>query len=211
MTCVRHGEDILIPCKRWRECPGCGLRLQWQLRKRLEAGIARLPREVRETSAGELLFMPMFVTLTFPSSQAPTVRQAQDAWKSLRNRLRYRGFLSEYAWVLQRQDNAERTLHFHAIMHMPYFRDGLRSWRELLLASGFGVQNKYVPASSEHASYCSNYIASRLADLPRGHRAWTFSRGFPISEYERQKNAVELALGSILERHEWVPEYELRI
>jgi hypothetical protein len=89
---------------------------------------------------------------------------------------RYRGYLGAYGWVLQRQRNG--TLHFHGIAHLPWFADGLAEWRELLVKSGFGVQNKLVVAERQHARYCAKYISTRLAGLAPLRRAYGFSADF---------------------------------
>jgi hypothetical protein len=121
------------------------------LTERLISGIENVPADK----------MPMFFTLTFPLAHAPDESEAHRAWRSLVARLRYRKYLSAYAWVLQRQRN--RTLHFHGIAHMPWFADDLTEWRELLVKSRFGVQNKLVIAerpSQAHKS-ASRRLVSR--------------------------------------------------
>lgn len=122
---------------------------------RLIAGIENVP-------SGK---MPMFFTLTFPLADAPDEDEAHRAWRSLVARLRYRDYLGAYGWVPQRQRNG--TLHFHGIAHMPWFADGLAEWRELLVKSRFGVQNKLVVANLQHTGYCAKYISTRLADSRR--------------------------------------------
>jgi hypothetical protein len=177
LTCTHHGNEIQVPCGRWRTCPGCARRLQWKLRQRFLAGIAQVP-------TGSL---PMFFTLTFPASAAPTEADAHAALRALVRRLRYRGYLGAYGWVLQRTNAG--TLHYHGIAHMPWFNDGLAEWRELIQASGFGVQNKLVRAKASHAGYCARYISTRLAELAPLRRAYSFSRTFPPSAWEADRKA----------------------
>jgi hypothetical protein len=109
----------LEPCSLWK---------QWTLKQRLIAGIENVP-------AGK---MPIFFTLTFPLATAPDEDEAHRAWRSLVARLRYRGYLGEYGWVLQRQKQG--TLHFHGIAHLPWFSDGLAEWRQLILKSGLAYR-----------------------------------------------------------------------
>lgn len=214
MTCIVHLETVKIPCKRWRTCPGCALRIEWELTKRLEAGIRQMPIEIRETKAGNLRFMPMFATLTFPADRAPTAKEAQRCWSILTRKLKYRGLLGEYGWVLQRQGNKSKTLHFHAIAHMPFFKDGLKEWRGLVIASGFGPQQRIEIADVAHARYCAQYMTKRVADLPKGNRAWSFSRGFPKPHYEdlkaqRDRELQALTKSGMYSLCDWVPDYEL--
>ena len=168
LTCINHGEDISVRCGRWRSCPGCSLWKQWTLKQRFIAGIEDVP-------AGK---MPMFFTLTFPLDHAPDEDEAHRAWRSLVARLRYRGYLDAYGWVLQRQRN--ETLHFHGIAHLPWFADGLAEWRELLVKSRFGVQNKLVVADSNtRATAPSTYLrgsrSSRPCAVPTGSRLTSLS------------------------------------
>lgn len=181
LTCGHHGDEIHVPCGRWRTCPGCGRRLQWRLRQRFLAGMAETPDPLRA----------MFFTATFPLDQAPDEDGAHRSLRSLVRRLRYRGKLGAYGWVLQRQANG--TLHYHGIAHMPWFDDGLAEWRRLLVASGFGVQNKLVVARPEHAAYCARYISARLATLAPLRRAYSFSRDFPRSAWELERRARKAA------------------
>jgi hypothetical protein len=167
MTCSNHGEEILIPCGRWRTCGGCGRRLQWQLMQRFLAGIESVERP----------YLPMFFTLTFEQSKAPDEDQAHAALRSLVGRLRYRDQLGPYGWVLHRQENG--TLHYHGIAHMPWQRDDLKLWLNVIEASGFGIQNSLETARPSHARYCSRYVSTRLAELSYLRRAYSFSPKFP--------------------------------
>ena len=167
LTCTYHGDEIEVPCGRWRTCKPCCRRLQHRLRHRFLAGIA-------EVASGK---QAMFFTLTFPAQDAPDEDEAQRCWRSLTRRLRYRDLLGEYGFVLQR--TRQGTLHFHGIAQMPWMDDGLDAWRALLTASGFGVQNKLVVAEPSHAGYVTRYISARLADLAPLRRAYGFSRKFP--------------------------------
>jgi hypothetical protein len=199
LTCMDHGEEIAVRCKRWRVCPGCALWKQLSLRQRLVAGIENVP-------AGKL---PMFFTLTFPLSNAPDEDEAHRAWRSLVARLRYRDYLGAYAWVLQRQKQG--TLHFHGIGHLPWFSDGLAEWRQLVVESGFGVQNKLVVAERQHATYCAKYISTRLAKLAPLRRAYGFSASFPRSKFERDRAELAERYGIVPEDPcDWIPSYELR-
>jgi hypothetical protein len=209
LVCEHHGEAITTRCGRWRTCAACSLWKQMTLRQRLIAGVERCPE-------GDKL--AMFVTLTFPASCAPDEDMAHNALRSLVARLRYRDYLAEYSWVLQRQRGGAGTLHYHGIWWMrPWPRsDRLREWRSLIVASGFGVQNKLVIAQSRHAGYCANYISRRMATLAPLRRAYGFSRGFPLSEYERQRRLLATQLPSLREQFgiepecSWLPEWELR-
>jgi hypothetical protein len=152
----------------------------------------------------------MFFTLTFPLDRAPTEAEAHAALRSFVRRLRYRDHLGAYGWVLHRQRNG--TLHYHGIAHMPWFDDGLAEWRALLLASGFGVQNKLVAAKPTHAGYCSRYISARLAELAPLRRAYSFSRDFPRSDWEtakRNEKEIDEILG-LREDCEWLPTATVR-
>jgi hypothetical protein len=182
LTCINHGEDIAVRCGRWRTCAGCAQWKAWTIKQRFIAGIENVP-------PGKLAD---FITLTFPLDNAPDEDQAHRALRSLVGRLRYRGYLGAYGWVLQRQNNG--TLHYHGIWHLPWFDDDLDEWRELIVKSGFGVQNKLVPARREHAGYCARYISKRLAHLAPLRRAFGFSRDFPRSDYEAQR--ALLAIGT---------------
>lgn len=153
--------------------------------------------------------MPMFFTLTFPLATAPDEDEAHRAWRSLVARLRYRGYLGEYGWVLQRQKQG--TLHFHGIAHLPWFSDGLAEWRQLILKSGFGVQNKLVVADLQHAGYCAKYISTRLAELAPLRRAYGFSAGFPRAKALSDRTELAERYGIVLDSDcAWVPSYELR-
>lgn len=152
--------------------------------------------------------MPMFFTLTFPLANAPDEDEAHRAWRSLVARLRYRDYLDEYGWVLQRQKQG--TLHFHGIAHLPWFADGLIEWRELLVKSGFGVQNKLVVADLQHASYCAKYISTRLAELAPLRRAYGFSADFPQPKALTDRAVLAQRFGIVPEDDcDWTPSYEL--
>jgi hypothetical protein len=198
MTCTNHGEEVSIRCGRWRTCPGCSVWKQWTLRQRFLAGIAQAP-------AAKLA---MFATLTFPAAAAPDEDAAHKAWRSLVGRLRYRGYLGAYGWCLQRTKAG--VLHYHAIMHLPWFDDGLAEWRELLVKSGFGVQNRLVAARKEHAGYCARYISTRLAPVAPLRRAFGFSADFPKAD--PRAVSAELAERFGVEPEdpcEWHPRHEL--
>jgi hypothetical protein len=171
-TCQDHGEAITVACARWRTCPAWAARKQWEIRQRLTAGIETAPPGKHA----------MFFTLTFPAANAPDEDATHRAWRALVGRLRYRGYLGAYAWVLQRQNSS--VLHFHGIAYLPWFEDGLAEWRDLIVKSGgFGVQNKLVIAQRAHAGYCARYISSRLATLASLRRAFAFSPSFPQSRF----------------------------
>jgi len=199
LSCVHHGEDLFVRCGRWRTCPGCAAWKQWTIKSRLIAGIEEVP-------SGKL---PMFFTLTFPASAAPTEDDAHKSWRSLVARLRYRGHLASYAWVLQR--TRAGTLHYHGIAHLDWFEDSLQLWRELLLKSGFGVQNKLVIAERSHANYCAKYISRRFADLEPLRRAYGFSAAFPQSRAITARADLAAQYGIVPDNDcSWVPSYELR-
>ena len=143
---------------------------------------------------------------------APDPDEAHDAWRRLVISLRHRSrdYLGAYGWVLQRQKNG--TLHYHAIAHLPWFSDDLHEWRELIVRSGFGVQNKLVRADPRHAGYCARYISTRMADLPSGRRAYGFSRDFPVaaSVEERSRVRALLTAEGWKPECEWFPAYLLR-
>lgn len=192
LTCTYHPHEIEVPCGRWRTCKPCARRLQHRLRQRFLAGIADVPNGKQA----------MFFTLTFPAQDAPDEDKAQRCWRSLTRRLRYRHLLSEYGFVLQR--TKQGTLHFHGIAHMPWMDDDLAEWRTLLMASGFGVQNKLVVAEPSHAAYVTRYISARLADLAPLRRAYGFSQRFPrpqAVEDRRQENELLDELGAKSECH----------
>ena len=175
LTCVRHGETISVPCGRWRECAACEISLRWKL-------FNRFTQAIEDPPAGR---QANFFTLTFPASQAPSEEEAHQALRSLVRRLRYRGLLGAYGWVLHRQKNG--TLHYHGIAHMTYMDDDLKLWRRLVKASGFGIQNKLVKARPDHARYCSKYLSRGLANVARLRRAYSFSREFPEGKTKWQK------------------------
>lgn len=167
LQCATHGGRIKVRCGRWRTCPGCALYKQWRLERRFIAGISNVPSDRYAA----------FVTLTFSEDRAPDAESAHRCLRKLIGRLRYRGDLAEYGWVLQRQSNG--TLHYHGIFHMRWYDDDLAAWREMVVKSGFGPQNKIVAAHEHHARYCAKYMSQRLADVGSGHRAFGFSRHFP--------------------------------
>ncbi len=152
--------------------------------------------------------MPMFFTLTFPLTRAPDEDEAHRAWRSLVARLRYRRYLGAYGWVLQR--TRKGTLHFHGIAHLPWLADGLTEWRELLVKSGFGVQNKLVVAERQHAGYCAKYISTRLAELSPLRRAYGFSANFPLAKALRERAELAERYGIVPDNDcAWIPSYEL--
>jgi hypothetical protein len=198
LTC-NHGDEVDVPCGRWRTCPGCGRRKSWELRQRFLAGVEQVPHGLHAN----------FFTLTFPLAEAPTEPEAHRALRSLSRRLRYREYLHALGWVLHRQQNG--TLHYHGIAWMPWFDDDLAEWRELIAASGFGQQNKLLPAQPEHAGYCARYISTKLAELAPMRRAYSFSRDFPVSTYAKKQAEIAEAGALIGMRPacEWVPTYTL--
>jgi hypothetical protein len=200
LTCMNHGEDMAVSCGRWRVCPGCCARTQWLLKQRLIAGIENPP-------LGKL---PMFLTLTFPQAEAPDEDGAHMCWRKLVGRLRYRGYLGAYAWVLQRQRN--ESLHFHGIAYLPWFNDGLAEWRQLVVKSGFGLQNKLVVAERHHAGYCAKYISTRLATLAPLRRAFAFSPGFPQSRFVQERALLAEQYGIVPEDEcAWTPSRALQL
>lgn len=180
LTCTTHGEEISVRCGRWRHCPGCGRRISWQIRQRFLAGIEQVPAGLHAN----------FVTLTFPADRAPDEDAAHRALASLVRRLRYRDQLGAYGWVLHRQSNETASLHHHGIFLMPFLTDDLKEWRELIQASGFGVQNKLVVARPEHAGYCARYISTKLAQLAPLRRAFSFSRTYPLAAIPAERRRV---------------------
>lgn len=190
LMCQRHGEVIYVPCGRWKTCIPCRIRKSWEIKRRFLAGMEQVPKGLH----------PMFVTLTFPRDNAPDEDQAHAALRKLVARLRYREYLGAYGWVLQRQSNGKEpvgdepptelgTLHYHGVFHLPWFDDELTEWRELVEASGFGSQQNIKKAEPRHAGYVANYISGRLARLMPVRRAYSFSRDFPQSEFEKQRKA----------------------
>lgn len=184
LTCIKHGEQISVPCGRWKTCHACRITKSWELRSRFINGIQEVPN-------GKL---PMFVTLTFPEDRAPDEDQAHLALRSLVARLRYRDYLGAYGWVLQRQKND--SLHYHGIFHLPWFTDDLKEWRDLAVVSKFGPQQNIKIANVKHATYLSRYISNRLAKLSPVRRAFSFSQDFPPSNYQLRK--LELAKNKVL-------------
>lgn len=199
LVCTKHGETISVPCGRWRECPGCARRLGWKLHLRFLAGIEKVDPP----------YIPDFFTLTFPKSRAPGEDEAHECLRSLVKRLRYRDLLGSFGWVLQRQQNG--TLHYHGIAHMPWMNDGLEEWRKLIVASGFGVQNKLERARPKHAGYCSRYIGRSLAQLTPLRRAYSFSPKFPkpdLAEVDSQLETIDELMALFdgpPEDHSWEP------
>lgn len=185
LTCTYHGDEIEVPCGRWRKCPPCARRLQFKLRNRFLAGVEQVPQGMH----------PMFFTLTFPADNAPDESEAHKALRSLVRRLRYRDLLSEYGWVLQRTERG--TLHYHGIGHMPFMDDDLAEWRGLLAASGFGVQNKLLIAKPSHAGYVTRYISARLAELAPLRRAYGFSQKFPQPQVVQESEQTEELLAEL--------------
>jgi hypothetical protein len=185
LTCTHHGNRIEVPCGRWRKCPACARRLQYKLRSRFLAGIEQVRPGMH----------PMFFTLTFPAARDPKKGEAQKCWRALVRRLRQRRLLGEYGIVWQRTKAG--TLHAHGIAFMPFMPDGLVEWRELIVAAGFGVQNKLVIAKPSHAGYVTRYISTRLATLPDGMRAYQFSRNFPQPRQVQDRRELEEALNAI--------------
>jgi hypothetical protein len=210
LTCQHHGEAGVVRCGRWRTCSGCSVWKEITLRQRFIAGIERCPPDGK---------LPMFVTLTFPAAAAPDEDMAHKALRSLIGRLRYRRYLTEYSWVLQRQREGQGTLHYHGIWWMrPWpVSDRLQEWRSLIVASGFGVQNKLKIAQGEHAGYCASYISRRMAALARLRRAYGFSQGFPLSDYERTRRLIARQLPALTQQFgiepecSWLPEWHLRV
>jgi hypothetical protein len=195
LTCTHHGDKIEVPCGRWRKCPACARRLQYKLRNRFLAGIEQVPAGLH----------PMFLTLTFPAKRDPKIDMAQKCWRSLVRRLRHRDLLGEYGIVWQRTKAG--VIHAHGIAQMPFMDDGLAEWRKLIVASGFGVQNKLVIARPSHATYVTRYISTRLAQLADGRRAYQFSRNFPQLRSVQERREVDRALEAIGARSEC--EWEL--
>lgn len=210
LTCITrpdcsgsHGETIKLRCKRWRLCPGCALRLGWELQKRFGEGIRQAPRPDLHA---------MFFTLTFPHDASED--DAHAALRSLVARLRYRELLTEFGWVLQRGKPSAHSklghLHYHGVAWMPWMSDDLKQWRDLLARSGFG-RNQLVIAEPRHAAYISRYVSARLADLSRCRRAYGFSKNFPQTPWvaeQRRIAEVGRAIG-LTPECQWVPSYLL--
>lgn len=176
------------------------MRLGWNLYTRFLAGILECPDG----------WVPNFFTLTFPASRAPNEAEAHKALRSLVRRLRYRDLLGEFGWVLQRQKNG--TLHYHGIGHMKWMDDDLGEWRRLIVVSGFGPQNKLVPAKASHAKYCAKYVARRLADVAKLKRAYSFSRSFPKHKSAKQVLEEMMAAAGFIDEEDpfaeeciWIP------
>jgi hypothetical protein len=193
-----HGEEIFVRCKRWRICPGCARWKGWTLKQRFIAGIENVP-------AGKLA---MFFTLTFPLDKAPTEDGAQQAWRSLVGRLRYRDYLGVVGYTKERQKNG--TLHYHGIAHLPWFDDGLAEWRELIIKSGFGQINRLEIAQKTSAGYCAKYIAKGLAEVAPLRRAYGFSADFPRARALVERETLAEQLGVKLDSDcEWTATYLL--
>jgi hypothetical protein len=93
---------------------------------------------------------------------------------------------------------------------MPWFADGLAEWRELLVKSRFGLQNKLVVADLQHAGYCAKYISTRLADLAPLRRAYGFSADFPQPKAVTDRAVLAERFGIVPEDDcSWTPSYEL--
>lgn len=199
LFCVEHGHAIAVRCRRWRVCAGCRQAVEGELSQRFAAGIEQVP-------SGRLA---MFATLTFRAERQPDEDEAHGAFRSLVARLRYRGYLGEYGWTLQRTGRG--TLHHHAVMWLPWFEDDLAEWCALIVASGYDLNNRLTLARREHAFYIGRYIASRMATLAPGRRAYGFSRNFPPSSFtadKREREALLSELGAVREC-EWLPAYLL--
>jgi len=156
------------------------MRKQWEVRQRFMAGIdpANVPDGLRA----------MFFTLTFADDVSEG--EAQAAWRKLVGRLRHRDMLGAYGWTLQRTKAGR--LHLHGIADMPWQRDRLALWRELITASGFGVQNRLEVANPAHAGYCARYITRKLAEVEPLRRAFSFSQDFPASEWDRMRALLSI-------------------
>lgn len=213
LVCGNHGENLWVPCGRWKTCVPCRVRKSMDLKSRFLAGIREVPSELR----------PMFVTLTFSRDEAPEEDEAHKALRSLVAKLRYRGYLGAYGWVLQRQGNGTEdgdgnfvpgTLHYHGIFHLPWLDDDLKEWRKLVEASGFGRQQNIKLAKPRHAGYVSNYLSSRLARLNPVRRAYSFSRDFPRSPFELERKSWKearrfLKEAEVLAGCDWLPAQEV--
>ena len=195
LGCDAHGHKVKVRCNRWRKCPGCSLFKQWEIKQRFEAGIDNVPDDR----------YPAFVTLTFPKHRAPDEEEAHKCLRKLIGRLRYRGDVGEYGWVLQRQENG--TLHYHGIWHMRWYADGLVTWRNLVEKSGFGTQQHIRDAERDDARYCARYLSQRLAELTPMRRAYSFSRGYPLapSKVAWLKEKQEVAALGVPDDCEWRP------
>jgi hypothetical protein len=198
LTCMGHGEEIFVRCGR-RTCPGCARWKGWKLKQRFMAGIENVP-------AGK---WAVFFTLTFPLYRAPSEEAAHRAWRSLVGRLRYRRYLGAYGWTLERQKNG--TLHFHGIVHLPWFADGLAEWRELLGKSGFGPRNRIEIAGRDSAAYCAKYISKGAVELAPLRRAYGFSENFPRARALVEREILAEQFGVTIDSDcEWTPSYQLR-
>jgi hypothetical protein len=52
LTCQNHGEAMTVACGRWRTCPACAARKQWEIRQRLTAGIESAPSSKHRVTVG---------------------------------------------------------------------------------------------------------------------------------------------------------------
>lgn len=50
--------------------------------------------------------------------------------------------------------------------------------------------HRVVEARPEHAGYIVRYISTRLADLAPLKRAYSFSRDFPLSDYDAERRRI---------------------
>ncbi len=198
LTCTNHGGTIWVRCNR-RRCDGCAKRTQWLFAARLRAGIENVPSGL----------IANFGTVTFPKDKAPAPDAPHSALRSLFQRMRYRELLGAYAWCAQTTQAGVR--HYHGIFHMPWMDDNLITWRELVVASGFGPQNRLEQATAEDAGYIARYIARDFAQLAPGRRVYGFSRDFPRPDYETTKAKIAEVGAEIGLRPEceWVSAYEL--
>jgi hypothetical protein len=133
---------------------------------------------------------------------------AQQAWRSLVGRLRYRDYLGVVGYTKERQKNG--TLHYHGIAHLPWFDDGLAEWRELIIKSGFGQINRLEIAQKTSAGYCAKYIAKGLAEVAPLRRAYGFSADFPRARALVERETLAEQLGVKLDSDcEWTATYLL--
>lgn len=199
LTCTSHGGTIWVRCNR-RRCEGCAKRAQWLFAVRLRAGIENVPPGL----------IANFVTLTFRAEDAPGEDEPHTALRSLVQRLRYRELLGAYAWCAQSTKRGVR--HYHGIFHMPWMDDDLDTWKKLIVAAGFGPQNRCEPATPGDAGYCARYIARDFAHLAQNRRVYGFSRDFPRDDYENKKAEIaEVGLDIGLRPDcEWISAYAIR-
>lgn len=95
---------------------------------------------------------------------------------------------------------------------MTWMNDGLKEWRSLIEKSGFGIQNKLLVAQPSHAGYCSRYIASNLAELAALRRAFSFSKEFPLSQWEQKRRDDKQHWADLdaVPLCEWIPAGQMR-